>query len=130
MNEILDLLLIPGERDFPAGQMAARRDAIVAAVAAEQQQRHSLRAAVRAARRHITRTWLALIAVVALGLALLAASLSGYQSRVSTTSEVLLAAAGSAQIVAVIASPSVLRSVELGRRRILLPCVPAAACAR
>jgi hypothetical protein len=120
MNEILDLLLIPGERDFPAGQMAARRDAIVAAVAAEQQQRHSLRAAVRAARRHITRTWLAL----------LAASLSGYQSRVSTTSEVLLAAAGSAQIVAVIASPSALRSVELGRRRILLPCVPAAACAR
>jgi hypothetical protein len=121
MNEILDLLPIPGERDFPAGQMAARRDAIVAAVTAEQQQPHSLRGAVRAARGHITRTWLALIAVLALGLALLAASLSGYQSQANTTSEVLLAAAGTAQIVAVIASPSALRSVELGGRRDRIP---------
>jgi hypothetical protein len=119
-DEILDLLLIPGERDFPAGQMAARRDALVAVVAAETQQRHSLRGAVRAARGHITRTWLGLIALLALGLALLVAGLSGYQSQVKTTSTVLLTAAGTAQIIAVIASPSALGSVELGGRRILL----------
>src|SRR3954452_21541052 len=112
MNEILDLLPIPSERDFPTGQMALRRDALVAAVATEQQQRHSLRSAVRAARGHITRTWLALIALFALGLALLTASLAGYQSQVKTTSGVLLTAAGTAQVIAVIASPSGLGSVE------------------
>jgi hypothetical protein len=119
MNEILNLLPIPSERDFPTGQMALRRDALVAAVATEQQ-RHSLRSAVRAARGHITRTWLALIALFALGLALLTASLAGYQSQVKTTSGVLLTAAGTAQVIAVIASPSGLGSVELGGRRISL----------
>jgi hypothetical protein len=122
MNEILNLLPIPSERDFPAGQMAFRRDALVTAVAAEQPERHSLRAAARAARGHITRTWLALIALLALGLAVLAASLSGYQSQVKTTSGVLLTAAGTAQIIAVLASPSGLGSVELGGRRIALAC--------
>jgi hypothetical protein len=120
MNDILDLLPIPAERDFPAGQMAARRDALVAAVAAEQPQRRSLRGAVRAVRGHITRTWLALVTVLAVALALLTANLSGDQSRMTTSSEVLLAAAGTAQLVAVVASPSVLRSVETGRHQILI----------
>jgi hypothetical protein len=120
MNEIVDLLPIPAERDFPAGQMAARRDALVAAVAAEQPQGRSLRRAVRAARGHITRTWLALVAALAVALALLTANLSGDQSRVTTTSEVLLAAAGTAQLVAVVASPSALRSAEAGRHQILI----------
>jgi hypothetical protein len=120
MNEIVDLLLIPAERDFPAGRMAARRDALVAAVAAEQPQRRSLRGAMRAARGHITGTWLALVAVLAVALVLLTASLSGDQSRVITTSEALLAAAGTAQLVAVVASPSALRSVETGGHQILI----------
>jgi hypothetical protein len=120
MNDILDLLPIPAERDFPAGQMAARRDALVAAVAAEQSQRRSLRGAVRAARGHITRSWLALVAVLAVALVFLTASVSGDQSRVTTTSEVLLAAAGAAQLVAVVASPSALRSVEMGGHQILI----------
>jgi hypothetical protein len=33
MNEILDLLPIPAERDLPPGQLEARRDALVAAIA-------------------------------------------------------------------------------------------------
>jgi hypothetical protein len=120
MNDILDLLSIPAERDFPAGQMAARRDALVAAVAAEQPQRRSLRGAVHAARGHITRTWLALVAVLAVALVLVTASVSGDQGRLTTTSEVLLAAAGTAQLVAVVASPSALRLVELGGHQILI----------
>jgi hypothetical protein len=122
MNEILNLLPIPSERDFPAGQMAFRRDALVAAVTAEQPERHLLRAAVRAARGRITRTWLALIALIALGLALLAASLSGYQSQMKTTSGVLLTAAGTAQIIAVIVAPSAFGSIDLAGRRISLAC--------
>lgn len=120
MNEILELLPIPAERDFPDGQMAARRDALVAAVAAEQPQRRSLRGAVRAVRGHITRTWLALVAGLGVALVLLTASLSDDQSRLTTTSEVLLAAAGTAQLVAVVASPSALRSVETGGHQILI----------
>lgn len=130
MNEILNLLPIPRERDFPAGQLAFRRDTLVAAVAAEQTERHSLRAAVRAARGHITRTWLALIALLALGLALLVASVSGYQSQMKTTSGVLLTAAGTAQVIAVIASPSGLGSVELGGRRMSLPSLRVTALPR
>lgn len=120
MNEIVDFLPIPAERDFPAGQMAARRDALVAAVAAEQPQRRSLRGAVRAARGHITRAWLALVAALAVALVLLTTTLSGDQSRMTTTSEVLLAAAGTAQLVAVVASPSAFRSVETGRDQVLI----------
>ena len=120
MNEILELLPIPAERDFPDRQMAARRDALVAAVAAEQPQRRSLRGAVRAVRGHITRTWLALVAGLGVALVLLTASLSDDQSRLTTTSEVLLAAAGTAQLVAVVASPSALRSVETGGHQILI----------
>lgn len=118
MNEILNLLPIPAERDFPAGQMDARRDALVASVAAELPRRRSLRGVVRAARGHITRSWLALLGVLALGLAILTVNLSGYQSRVSTTSEAVFAAVGTAQIIAVIASPSTLGSVEIGGRKI------------
>jgi hypothetical protein len=106
MSEILDLLPIPGERDFPEGRLTARRDALVVVIAAGSPRRRSLRGAVRAARGHLSRSWLALIGVLAVGLALLAASFSGYQGRVNTTSEALLAAAGTAQLIAVIVSPS------------------------
>jgi hypothetical protein len=120
MNEIVDLLPIPAERDFPAGQMAARRDALVATVAAEQPQRRSLRGAVRAVRGHVARTWLALVGALAVALVFLTANLSGDQSRMTTSSEVLLAAAGTAQLVAIVASPSALRSVETGGHEILI----------
>jgi hypothetical protein len=120
MNEILDLLAVPAERGFPAGQMAARRDALVAAVAAGQPQRRSLRGAVRAVCGRITRTWLALVAGLAVALVLLTASPSGDQGRLTTTSQVLLAAAGTAQLVAVVASPSALRPVETGGHQILI----------
>jgi hypothetical protein len=117
MNEILDLIPIPAERDFPAGRMDARRDALVASVVAELPRRRSVLGAVRAARGHITRSWLALLGVLALGLAMLTVNLSGYQSRVSTTSEAVFAAVGTAQIIAVIAAPCPPGSVELGVRK-------------
>ena len=118
MNEILDLLPIPGERDFPAGRMDDRRDALVASVVAELPRRRSVRGAVRAARKLITRSWLALLGVLALGLALVSVNLAGYQSRVSTTSEAVLAAVGTAQIIAVIATPFTPSSAELGVRKV------------
>ena len=106
MSDILELLPIPSERDFPEGRLVARRDALMVAIAAESRERRSLRGAVRAARGHLTRSWLALLGVLAIGLVLLAASLSGYQSRAGTTSEALLTAAGTAQLIVVIAAPS------------------------
>jgi hypothetical protein len=123
MSDIHELLPIPDERDFPPGRMVVRRDAVVAFVIAEQANPHSLRRAVRAARGHIARTWLALVALFALGIALLIASLSGYQKEAKITSEALLTA-GTAQIIAVIAAPAVRGSFELGGRRILLAASP------
>jgi hypothetical protein len=105
MNDILEMLPIPGERDFPEARLVARRDALLVAIAAESPGRRSLRGVVRAARGHLSRSWLALIGVLAIGLALLATNLSGYQSRVNTT-EALLTAAGTAQLIVVIAAPS------------------------
>jgi hypothetical protein len=103
--------------------MAVRRDAVVASVVAEQTNPHSLRGALRAARRHIARTWLALVALFAIGIALLIASLSGYQKETKITSEMLLTA-GTAPIIAVIAAPAVRGSFEPGGRRILLASSP------
>jgi hypothetical protein len=115
MNPTFDLLPVPAERDFPAESLAARRDALVMSISAEQQHsRAPLRAALRSARSHISRVWLALIAVFVAVLALALSSLSGYQSRGSTTTETLIAVAGATQIITVLAAPATRDGVRLG----------------
>ncbi len=67
MNEILELLPIPAERDLPPGQLELRRDALVAA-SHERSPEPLARRALRAARGHIAGAWLSLLAMLALGL--------------------------------------------------------------
>src|ERR1700749_3261403 len=101
MNEILDLLPIPAERDFPPGQLQARRDALVAATRVDAAREPVARRVLRAARGNLTKTWLSLLGILALGLVLLFSGLSG-QSRPSTQSGAvaLLAVTVAAQIAA------------------------------
>lgn len=95
MNEILDLLPIPAERDFPPGQFEARRAALVAAV------REPLgRRALRAARGHATKTWLSLLGILALGLAVLFSGLSGQVRPAESGAVALLTVTVAAQAAA------------------------------
>lgn len=101
MNEILDLLPIPAERDFPPGQLEARRDALVAATRAETARGPAARRVLRAARGHVTRTWLSLLGILALGLALLFGGLSGQPRPTAQSGAVaLLAVTVAAQVAA------------------------------
>ncbi|HEX4325119.1 MAG TPA: hypothetical protein VHZ77_10875 [Gaiellaceae bacterium] len=100
MNEILDLLPIPAARDFPAGQLEARRDALVVATRMESARQPIGRRVLRAARGHITKTWLSLLAILALVLALLVTGFSGQQRSAQRGAEALLVVAGTAQIAA------------------------------
>jgi hypothetical protein len=103
MSEILDLLPLPAERDFPAGQLEARRDALVAAVRADAASAPLGRRALRAARGGIARTWLSLLGILALGLAVLTLGSSAQQRPVQRDAVAFLAVAGTAQIAIAIA---------------------------
>ena len=94
MSEILDLLPIPAERDFPPGHYEARRAALVAAVGREPFARRALRAAGSG----IARAWLSLLGILALGVALLTLGFSTQQRPVQRDAVTFLAVAATAQI--------------------------------
>ena len=114
MNEILDLLPIPAERDFPPGQLDARRDAVVAVVRNEAAREPLVRRALRATRG----TWLSLLGILALGLAVVCTGVAG-QSRPAESGAVAVLAVTTAAQVAVAVAPSIgstpLRHLETGR---------------
>jgi hypothetical protein len=109
MSEILDLLPIPEERDFPPARFEARREALVAAVRIERANESLARRALRAARRGIARTWLSLLAILALGVALPALGSSAQQRPVQRDAVAVLAVAGTAQLALAVA-PRALRT--------------------
>lgn len=111
MSEILDLLPLPAERDFPAGRLQARRDALVAAVRIDGTSEPFTRRALRVARAGITRSWLALLGIFALGVALLTLGSSLQQRPVQQDAVAFLAVAGTAQI-AIAVAPRVGRRAE------------------
>lgn len=103
MNEILDLLPIPAERDFPRGQFEARRDALVSAVRIDSADEPLARRAMRVARAGIAKSWLSLLGILALGIALLSVGFSAQQRPAQRDAVAVLAAAGTVQIVLAIA---------------------------
>lgn len=103
MNEILELLPIPADRDFPPGQLEARRDALVAATRLAAVGEPAGRRLLRAARGHIAKTWLSLLGILALALALVATGFSGQQRSVQRDAVALLAVAGTAQLAVAVA---------------------------
>jgi hypothetical protein len=109
MSEILDLLPIPEERDFPPGHFDARREALVAALRIERANEPLARRALRAARWGIARTWLSLLGILALGVALLALGPSAQQRPVQRDAVAVLAVAGTAQLALAVA-PRALRT--------------------
>jgi hypothetical protein len=100
MNDILDLLPIPADRDFPPGQLAARRDALVAATRAEVSREPAARRVLHAVRGNITKTWLSLLGILALGVALVASGLSGPPRPAQSGAVALLAVTVAAQVAA------------------------------
>jgi hypothetical protein len=98
MNEILDLLPIPAERDFPPGYLEARRDALVAAIRAEAAREPVARRVLRAARGNVTKTWLSLLGLVALGVALVCTGLSAQTRPAQSGAVALLAVTVAAQV--------------------------------
>ena len=111
MNEILDLPPIPESRDFPAGQLEARRDALVAAIRVEGTTEPLARRALRAARAGIAKTWLSLLGICALGVALLTLGISTQQRPVQRDAVAFLAVAATAQI-AIAVAPRALSAAE------------------
>jgi hypothetical protein len=103
MSEILDLLPIPAERDFPVGRFEAGRDALVAAVRADQAGEGLARRALRAARGAIARTWLSLLGILALGIALLTVGFSAQQRPMQRDAVAVLAVAGTTQLAIAVA---------------------------
>jgi len=103
MNEILDLLPIPAERDFPLGQLEARRDALVAAIRVEVASEPFARRAMRAARGGIAKSWLSLLGMLAVGVGLLTLGFSTQQRPVQRDAVAVLAVAGTVQIAIAVA---------------------------
>lgn len=99
MNEILDLLPIPDERDLPPGRLEARRAAVVAAVRADLQEPFARRALHAACK-----IWLSLLGILALGAALLTLGFSTQQRPVQRGAVTILAVAATAQL-AIAATP-------------------------
>ena len=97
MNEILDLLPIAAERDLPPGQLAARRDALVAAIRMDAAPEPLARRAMRAA-RHLTRTWLSVLGILALGLAVVCSGVSGQHRPAQSGAVALLAVTVATQV--------------------------------
>ena len=102
MNEILDLLPIPAERDLPSGQLEARRDALVTAIGTRQAREPFTRRAMRVARG----SWLSLLGILALGAAVVCTGVSGQHRTAQSDAVAVLAVTGVAQI-AVAAAPAI-----------------------
>ena len=103
MIEILDFLPIPAERDFPLGQLEARRDALVAAIRAEVANEPFARRAMRAARGGIAKSWLSLLGMLAVGVALLTLGFSTPQRPEQRDAVAVIAVAGTVQIAIAVA---------------------------
>ena len=101
MNEILDLLPIPAERDL--GQLEARRDALVAAIRVEVASEPFARRAMRAARGGIAKSWLSLLGMLAVGVGLRTLGFSTQQRPVQRDAVAVLAVAGTVQIAIAVA---------------------------
>ena len=113
MNEILDLLPIPAERDLPPGQLHVRREAFVGVIRAEATRTRSARRALRTARTQITRGWFSLLGILAL-VVVLAVGASGQRRTVQRSAQMIVAAVGVAQVVAVI-TPAARKSSLFGQ---------------
>lgn len=100
MNDILDLLPIPAERDFPPGQLEVRRDALVAATRAEAAREPIARRVLRSARGSVTKTWLSLLGILALAVAVLFSGLAGQPRPAQTGAVAVLAVTVAAQAAA------------------------------
>lgn len=100
MNEILDLLPIPAERDFPPGQLEMRRDALVAATRVHAAREPAVRRVLHAVRGNLTRTWLSLLGSLALGVAVVFGGLSGQPRPAQTGAVAMLAVTVAAQVAA------------------------------
>ena len=94
MNEFLDLLPIPDERDLPSDRLEVRRAELVAAVRVEPFARRAL----RAARSGFAKAWLSLLGVLALSFALLSLGFSSQQRPVQREAVTILAVAATAQL--------------------------------
>src|ERR1700759_2811665 len=105
MNEILEPLPTPAERDLPPGQLEARRDALVAAIATNAGREPFARRAMRAEPGHIAGAWLSLLALLALGLALVFGGVSGQHRTAQSDAGAVLAITSEAPI-AVARSPA------------------------
>src|SRR4051812_20648718 len=103
MNEILDFLPIPAGRDFPAGQFEARRDALVTAIRVDVANEPFARRAMRAARAGIAKSWLSLLGILALGIALFTFGFSAQHRPVQSDALAALAVAGTVQIALAVA---------------------------
>lgn len=112
MNEILDLLPIPAERDFPREQFEARRVALVVAVRIDTADEPLARRAMRVARAGIAKSWLSLLGILALGIALVSVGLSAQQRPVQRDAVAILAAAGTVQIAVAVAPGAALMRAE------------------
>jgi hypothetical protein len=117
MNEILELLPIPRERDFPPAQLKARRAALVAVTRVEAAHQPIGRRIFRAARAHIAKFGLSLLAILALAAALFVTGVSGQQRSAQRGAETLLAVAGTVQLAAVFAPRAGLTSSVASLRR-------------
>jgi hypothetical protein len=106
MNEILDLLPIPAERDLPPGRLEMRRDALVAAIATDAARGPLARRVLRAAREHVAGAWLSVLAMLALGLALVCNGVSG-QHRTARSDAVAVLTVTTAAQIAVVAAPAI-----------------------
>jgi ABC-type transport system involved in cytochrome c biogenesis permease subunit len=100
MNEILDLLPIPAERDLPAGQLEARRDLLVAALGTHAAHEPLARRTLRAARAG----WLSLLGILALALAVVCSGVSGQHRAVQSDAVAVLAVTAA---VAVAVAPAI-----------------------
>jgi hypothetical protein len=99
MNDILDLLPIPAERDLPLGQLGVRRDALVAAIRTDAAHEPAARRALRAARG----AWLSLLGILALGLALVCTGVSGQHRPAQSDAVAVLAVTAAAQVAVAVA---------------------------
>jgi hypothetical protein len=99
MNEILDLLPIPEARDFPAERFEASRAALVAAIRVDVANEPLARRVVRLAGK----TWLTLLGILPLSIALLVLGISAHQRSAQRDAVAVLAAAGTAQIMVAVA---------------------------
>ena len=99
MNELLDLLPVPPERDLPSGRLEARAAALVAAIEAEP-----------AAARGGLRSWLTSLGVLLASLAvvcsvLLAGSARPHETEIAAKTVVVLAAGTGAVALAIAPRP-------------------------